>query len=92
MMTERLDCDCGCGASAVEDSDKTGWIFVYQPSKKEDSLDPKLERNFHFKSISCLTKWAQGANLIANSLSKHARNGPRPRGTYHDKNLPGIYV
>ena len=92
MITERLDCDCGCGISAVHDSDKTGWIFVYQPSKDDDSFYPKLERDFHFRSISCLANWSQKAHLISGSLSKSARNGPKPRGTYSDDNLPGVYV
>ena len=92
METRILKCDCGCGAIAESDQDKVHWFGLFQNPNSQDSCEVKLDREFHFKSLSCLNNWAQKAQLIGSSLSKHAKIGPRPRETLRSDELPGVYV
>jgi len=92
LETKILKCDCGCGETANSEHERLNWLFLDQPAKSEDSYEPKLERQFHFKGIPCLNRWAQMADLKSKHLSKSAQNGPTPRGTYIDDTLPGVYV
>ncbi len=94
MKTEELKCDCGCGATEVrnQDFDKSTWLFLSQPNQDTRYSEPKLSRDFHFKSLGCLKKWSDKASEIGAKLSESARTGPHPRGTLISDNFPGIYV
>lgn len=92
MEIKTISCDCGCGALATEDYKKNNWFILSQPQQKVDSYDPKLERKFHFKTLTCLETWSKKAVKVGKDLSEGAINGPRPRGSLHRPDFPGIYV
>lgn len=92
MRKEIFECDCGCGASATTGYEKNEWFILSQIQKNERSNNPKLERDFHFKTLKCLVKWSKKAEEIAARLTRSARDCGNVRGAIESNDLPGVYV
>lgn len=88
--TTTLKCDCGCD-NTVEDPYDCGWLVLSQLPVDQDGSDPKLGRELQFSSFECLEKWTKKAISVIPGLQAGA-DGLRPRGTFSNKNVEGLYV
>jgi len=83
-------CDCGCSVSAVG-VEQEGWVVLSQPNRPEGD-EPKLDQDFHFKTLKCLAKWVQVANSEIPAMKERARGLHHPRGWIISEKVPNLFV
>ena len=99
MSEEKIwTCDCGCTTKGVNNK-REGWLVLDQLPRGSDGLLPKnlpkLNRVLHFKTLSCLLKWATKAIRATEKMLKLAEvtaSRGDNRGDYEDKKVEGLFI
>lgn len=77
-------CDCGCGSITLRPED-FGWLVLSQMGQPEDWYIPKLKRELHFKTLTCLQTWTARAVAVVPELQESACKISPRGGIYSDK-------